>query len=117
FREAETRALLLGGRWPVRNVEQNLADLRAQVAANAKGEQELRDLVARWGLPVVRAYMRHVQDNAEQAVALALGALGDGHYEYRLDPANGAPGALIRVAIQVDRARGAATIDFTGTSL
>ncbi len=121
FREAETRALLLGGRWPVRNVEQNLADLRAQVAANAKGEQELRDLVAGWGLPVVRAYMRHVQDNAEQAVRRAIGALADGHYEYRLDPGSrdgdgDGAGAIIRVAIHVDRVRGAATIDFTGTS-
>ena len=109
FREAETRALLLGGRWPVRNVEQNLADLRAQVAANAKGEQELRELVARWGLPTVRAYMGHVQDNAEQAVRRALGALADGHYEYRLDPASGSgsgdAGAIIRVAISVDRIR------------
>jgi 5-oxoprolinase (ATP-hydrolysing) len=120
FREAETRALLLGGRWPVRNVEQNLADLRAQVAANAKGEQELRELVARWGLATVRAYMCHVQDNAEQAVRHAIGALDDGRYEYRLDPASGAgsgdAGAIIRVAISVDRARRAAVIDFTGTS-
>jgi 5-oxoprolinase (ATP-hydrolysing) len=120
FREAETRALLLGGRWPVRNVEQNLADLRAQVAASAKGEQELRELVARWGSSTVRAYMRHVQDNAEEAVRRAIGALGDGRYEYRLDPASasdgGGAGAVIRVAISVDRAQRAATIDFTGTS-
>ena len=120
FREAETRALLLGGRWPVRNVEQNLADLRAQVAANAKGEQELRELVARWGLATVRAYMRHVQDNGEEAVRRALGALADGRYEYRLDPASGGnsgdAGAIIQVAISVDRARRAAAIDFTGTS-
>ena len=129
FREAETRALLLGGRWPVRNVDQNLADLRAQVAANAKGEQELRDLIARSGLPTVRAYMGHVQANAEEAVRRALAALdpvGDEPYEYRLDPAsdgregagaeNNDEGAIIRVAIRVDRARRTATIDFTGTS-
>jgi 5-oxoprolinase (ATP-hydrolysing) len=119
FREAETRALLLGGRWPVRNVEQKGAARRPPVAANAKGEQELRELVARWGLAVVRAYMRHVQDNAEQAVRRAIGALADGHYEYRLDPASGAAGdggAIIRVAIRVERGPGAATIDFSGTS-
>jgi 5-oxoprolinase (ATP-hydrolysing) len=125
YREAETRALLSSGRWPARNVEQNLADLRAQVAANAKGAEELHRMVEHWGQHVVTAYMRHVQDNAEEAVRRVITALADGAYEYRLDPSGGgggasgdppAEGALIKVAIRVDRARREATIDFTGTS-
>ena len=120
YREAETRALLSSGRWPARNVEQNLADLRAQVAANAKGAEELQRMVGHWGLDVVNAYMRHVQDNAEEAVRRVITALDDGAYEYRLDPIGSgderAPGAVIKVTIRVDRANREATIDFTGTS-
>ncbi|HWO19498.1 MAG TPA: hydantoinase B/oxoprolinase family protein [Kofleriaceae bacterium] len=123
YREAEARALLGSGRWPARNIEQNLADLRAQVAANAKGAEELGRMVQHWGLPVVTAYMRHVQDNAEEAVRRVITALSDGAYEYRLDPivdpadpASGPVVPVIRVAIRVDRARREATIDFTGTS-
>jgi 5-oxoprolinase (ATP-hydrolysing) len=112
FLEAEMRAILLSGRYPVRNVEQNLADLRAQVAACAKGAEELRRMVAHFGLPVVRAYMRHVQDNAEEAVRRVVGALSDGTFEYEMDS-----GAVIRVAISVDRAARSATIDFAGTSV
>ncbi|HSC99588.1 MAG TPA: hydantoinase B/oxoprolinase family protein [Casimicrobiaceae bacterium] len=111
FLEAELRAILLSGRFPVRNVEQNLADLRAQVAACAKGSEELEKMVAHFGLPVVRAYMQHVQDNAEEAVRRVIGALSDGAFEYAMDS-----GAVIRVAITVDRASRSATIDFTGTS-
>ena len=111
FLEDEIRALLESGRYPVRNVEQNLADLRAQVAACAKGAEELSKMVAHFGLPVVRAYMRHVQDNAEEAVRRVVGALTDGRFEYEMDS-----GAVIRVAIRVDRAARSATIDFTGTS-
>ncbi|WP_437672290.1 hydantoinase B/oxoprolinase family protein [Sorangium sp. So ce131] len=116
YREAETRALLSSGRYPARNVDQNLADLRAQVAANAKGAEELGKMVAHWGLDVVRAYMRHVQDNAEEAVRRVITALDDGAYEYRLDPIEGVGEPVIKVAIRVDRARREATIDFTGTS-
>ena len=111
FLEAGMRAILLSGRYPVRNVEQNLADLRAQVAACAKGAEELRKMVAHFGLPVVRAYMKHVQDNAEEAVRRVVGALSDGTFAYEMDN-----GAVIRVAIKVDRAARSATIDFTGTS-
>ncbi|HEX7044262.1 MAG TPA: hydantoinase B/oxoprolinase family protein [Burkholderiales bacterium] len=111
LREAETRALLASGRYPARNPTQNLADFRAQIAANQKGAEELLKMVDHFGLEVVRAYMRHVQDNAEEAVRRAITALKDGQYEYRLDN-----GAVIRVAVRVDRARRAATIDFTGTS-
>jgi len=119
FREEATRGLLGSGRWPARNIEQNLADLRAQVAANAKGAEELRRMCAHFGVDVVHAYMRHVQDNAEEAVRRVITALDDGEYTYRIDPANGgADGAAaqIRVAIRVDHARREAVIDFTGTS-
>jgi 5-oxoprolinase (ATP-hydrolysing) len=111
FLESELRAILGSGRYPVRNVEQNLADLRAQVAACAKGASELAKMVDHFSLPVVRAYMRHVQDNAEEAVRRVVGALSDGRFEYEMDS-----GAVIRVAITVDRSARSATIDFTGTS-
>ena len=111
FLDADIRAILESGRYPVRNVEQNLADLRAQVAACAKGADELVKMVAHFGLPVVRAYMRHVQDNAEEAVRRVVGALRDGSFSYEMDS-----GAVVRVAITVDRAARSATIDFTGTS-
>jgi 5-oxoprolinase (ATP-hydrolysing) len=136
YREAETRALFSSGRYPARNVDQNLADLRAQVAANAKGAEELRAMVAHFGLDVVRAYMRHVQDNAEEAVRRVITALDSGSYTYKLDPirrpgsgagggggdgdsggdGDGDAGPVIKVAIHVDRERREATIDFTGTS-
>jgi 5-oxoprolinase (ATP-hydrolysing) len=111
LREAETRALLAGARYPARNQDQNLADLRAQVAANQKGVEELRKMVAHFGLPVVQAYMGHVQDNAEEAVRRVITALKDGHFVYDLDN-----GARIEVAIRVDHATRSAEIDFTGTS-
>jgi 5-oxoprolinase (ATP-hydrolysing) len=111
FLEAETRAILASGRYPSRNVEQNLADLRAQVAACAKGADELVKMVAHFGLPVVRAYMRHVQDNAEEAVRRVLDVLTDGHFEYEMDS-----GAKIAVTITIDKAAREATIDFSGTS-
>ena len=111
FLEAEMRAILASGRYPARNPEQNLADLRAQVAACAKGAEELAKMVAHFSLPVVRAYMKHVQDNAEESVRRVLGALKDGSYAYEMDD-----GATIRVAIRVDRAKREAVIDFTGTS-
>src|SRR3954471_6977360 len=111
FREAETVALLTSGRYPVRNVEQNIADLRAQVAANEKGVQELRRMVEHFGLDVVRAYMGHVQDNAEESVRRVIEVLKDGAFELPLDN-----GARIKVEIKIDRARRAAKIDFTGTS-
>jgi 5-oxoprolinase (ATP-hydrolysing) len=111
FLEDEMRTILTGGRYPVRNVEQNLADLRAQVAACAKGADELTKMVGHFGLPVVRAYMQHVQDNAEEAVRRVVGALRDGEFAYEMDS-----GAVIRVAIRVDRGARSAKIDFTGSS-
>jgi 5-oxoprolinase (ATP-hydrolysing) len=111
FLESEMRAILGSGRYPARNIDQNLADLRAQVAACARGILELDKMVAHFGLSVVRAYMKHVQDNAEEAVRRVLGALKDGHFEYEMDS-----GARIAVTIAVDRRRRSARIDFTGTS-
>ena len=83
FLDAEMRAILSGGPYPSRNVDQNLADLRAQVAACAKGASELARMVGHFGLPVVRAYMQHVQDNAEESVRRVLGVLKDGSFAYR----------------------------------
>jgi 5-oxoprolinase (ATP-hydrolysing) len=111
LREAQARVLLTSARYPARNPDQNMADLRAQVAANQKGVEELRKMVAHFGLPTVRAYMGHVQDNAEEAVRRVITALKDGHYDYELDN-----GARIKVAVRVDAAARSAEIDFTGTS-
>ncbi len=111
LREAETRALLASGRYPCRNVDQNMADLEAQIAANATGVREVGRMIETFGLDVVQAYMRHVQDNAEASVRRLLGALTDGEYTYPMDE-----GCAIRVAVHVDREAGTATVDFTGTS-
>ena len=111
FREKETVALLTSGKYPVRNVEQNVADLRAQVAANEKGVQELRRMVEHFGLDVVRAYMRHVQDNAEESVRRVIGVLKDGEFDLPLDN-----GARIRARIHIGEDRRGARIDFSGTS-
>ncbi len=111
FLTDELRAILGAGPYPSRNIDQNLADLRAQVASCTRGIGELKKMVAHFGLPVVRAYMRHVQDNAEEAVRRVLDVLKDGHYEYEMDS-----GATIAVTISIDKAAREATIDFTGTS-
>ncbi|MFE0423914.1 hydantoinase B/oxoprolinase family protein, partial [Streptomyces sp. NPDC058953] len=111
LRERETRELLTGARHPSRAPDTNIADLRAQIAANEKGIAELRDMVDQFGLDVVRAYMRHVRDNAEESVRRIVARLGDGSYAYETDS-----GAVIRVAVRVDRARRGAVVDFAGTS-
>jgi 5-oxoprolinase (ATP-hydrolysing) len=111
LRDAETRALLASGRYPCRNIDQNMADLRAQVAANETGAREILRMVEQFGQSVVDAYMRHVQDNAESAVRRAIDTLKDGEFHYPMDS-----GAAIHVAVRVDRAARSATIDFTGTS-
>ncbi|MGW1135257.1 hydantoinase B/oxoprolinase family protein [Streptomyces griseoluteus] len=111
LREEETRRLLSDAPYPSRNPETNLADLRAQIAANRKGADELGRMIAEFGLDVVQAYMRHVQDNAEESVRRVIDALDDGEYAYETDS-----GAVIRVQVRVDRAARRATIDFTGTS-
>jgi 5-oxoprolinase (ATP-hydrolysing) len=111
LREAALRAQLASGAWPARNPDQTIADLRAQIASNEKGVQELRAMVEQFGLDTVSAYMRHVQDNAEESVRRVITALSDGQFDLELDN-----GAHIRVRITVDSAAREATIDFTGTS-
>ncbi|RJP68842.1 MAG: 5-oxoprolinase [Comamonadaceae bacterium] len=111
LREAEMVALLQSGEFPSRNPQQNMADLKAQIAANEKGVQELRKMVDQFGLDVVQAYMRHVQDNAEESVRRVITRLKDGAFTLPLDN-----GAQIRVAIRVNAPARTAEIDFTGTS-
>ena len=100
LREAELMQLLTSGTYPARNPAQNLADLRAQIAANEKGREELLKMVEQFTLEVVRAYMKHVQDNAEESVRRVVTRLKDGAFEYRLDN-----GAVIKVRITVHHAR------------
>ena len=112
FREAELTALLTDHPYPARNPRQNVADLKAQIAANEKGVAELRKMVAHFGLPVVEAYMGHVQDNAAESVRRVLERLPDSSdYEYPTDT-----GQTIKVRITVDRQKREATVDFAGTS-
>jgi 5-oxoprolinase (ATP-hydrolysing) len=111
LREEETRHLLGGAEYPSRNPDTNLADLRAQVAANEKGVDELRRMVGHYGLDVIRAYMRHIQGNAAESVRNVIARLADGEFAYELDN-----GATIRVKVTVDQDARTAEIDFTGTS-
>ena len=111
LREAEMLRLLQNGDYPSRNPVQNMADLKAQIAANEKGVQELRKMVAQFGVDMVQAYMGHVQDNAEEAVRRVITRLKDGQFTLPLDN-----GAQIQVAIRVDVAARTAEIDFSGTS-
>ncbi|RUY38734.1 hydantoinase B/oxoprolinase family protein, partial [Mesorhizobium sp. M7A.F.Ca.CA.002.07.1.1] len=112
FREKELETLLTDHRYPARNPHQNIADLKAQIAANEKGVAELRKMVAHFGLDVVEAYMGHVQDNAAESVRRVLERLPDSsEYEYPTDT-----GQIIKVKITVDRQKREATVDFTGTS-
>ncbi|HVS22579.1 MAG TPA: hydantoinase B/oxoprolinase family protein [Gammaproteobacteria bacterium] len=111
FHEAELRRLLASAPYPARNPDQNVADLKAQLAANARGIAKLDEIGARFGWRTIAAYMRHVQDNAEQCVREAIGRLRDGRFTVELDG-----GERIAVEIAIDSARRAATIDFSGTS-
>jgi 5-oxoprolinase (ATP-hydrolysing) len=111
LQEATMLALLASGEYPSRNPQQNMADLKAQIAANGKGVQELRKMVVQFGLDVVQAYMGHVQDNAEESVRRVITRLKNGAFTLPLDN-----GAQIKVAIRVDTAQRSAEVDFTGTS-
>ncbi len=110
FREGEVRALLASGTHPARNPDQNLADLKAQTAACRRGADEIGALIDRFGRDTVVAYMRHVQDNAEESVRRVIDRLTDGAYEVTADD-----GWAVRVRVAVDRAGRSATLDFTGT--
>jgi 5-oxoprolinase (ATP-hydrolysing) len=111
FCEEELVKLLMGARYPVRNVVQNVNDLKAQIAANEKGVAELRKMIGSFGLDVVQAYMGHVQDNAAESVARLLTKLHDSEFTYPMDQ-----GCAIKVKITIDREKREATVDFTGTS-
>ncbi len=111
FRERELYDLLSSGPYPCRNPDQNVADLRAQIAANEKGVQELKKMVAQFGLDVVQAYMGHVQDNAEESVRRVIDALHASEFSYEMDQ-----GTVIKVKITVDKETRSARVDFTGTS-
>ncbi|KUJ58662.1 5-oxoprolinase [Streptomyces sp. NRRL F-5122] len=111
FREEETFRLLTEASHPSRNPQTNLADLRAQIAANRKGVDEVGRMIENFGADVVQAYMKHVQDNAEEAVRRVIDALDEGEYAYETDS-----GAVIHVRVRVDRDKRSATVDFTGTS-
>jgi 5-oxoprolinase (ATP-hydrolysing) len=111
FCERELDHLLTGAKYPARNPVQNVNDIKAQIAANEKGVQELRKMVAQFTLPVVKAYMQHVQDNAAESVRRVIDRLHDSEFQYEMDQ-----GTVIRVKITVDKAKREATVDFTGTS-
>ena len=112
FQEEAFRALLAGARYPARNPDENVADLKAQLAANEAGIAAFEAMVTRHGWSMVEAYAKHVMDNAEASVRRAIGALGDGGFDYVMDD-----GAKLRVRIAVDHDARAATIDFTGTGV
>ena len=111
LRERETRGLLGSGPYPCRNIDQNMADLAAQIAANETGQQELLKMIGHFGLDVVQAYMGHVQDNAEESVRRVIDRLTDGEFAYPMDG-----NRHIRVKITVDHANREARLDFSGTS-
>jgi 5-oxoprolinase (ATP-hydrolysing) len=111
FEEDTVRAMLAAGPWPARNVAQNLADLRAQLAANARGIRELERAAAAHGWPALLAYMGHVQDNGEACMRRAIRNLADGCFRYEMDN-----GQAIEVGVTVDRVAGTARVDFSGTS-
>jgi len=111
LRERELRQLLAGARWPVRNLDQNINDLKAQIAANEKGVAELRKMLAHFGLAAVQAYMGHVQDNAAASVRRVLARLPDSEFAVEMDQ-----GCVIRVRIRVDADRQGAVVDFSGSS-
>ncbi|MDJ0728790.1 MAG: hydantoinase B/oxoprolinase family protein [Crocosphaera sp.] len=111
FREQELRYILANNPYPARNPEQNIADFQAQIAANEKGVQELQKMVTQYGLETVQAYMKFVQDNAEECVRKAIDVLIDGEFSYTMDQ-----GAVIKVKITINSQIRSATIDFNGTS-
>jgi 5-oxoprolinase (ATP-hydrolysing) len=110
FQETAFREILAGARYPARTPAQNIADMKAQIAANATGVAALNDVIARYGWDVVSAYMGHVMDNAEAAIRRVIGTLSEGAFDYVMDD-----GKALKVAVWVDHKTNSATIDFTGT--
>ena len=111
FKEKEMIKILSSGKYPCRNIEHNMADLAAQVAANKTGISEINSMIKQFGIDTVHAYMKHVQNNAEECIRNAIINLNDGYYEYELDN-----GEFIRVKIQIDKTKREALIDFSGTA-
>jgi len=111
FRENEMKKILASGKYPCRNIEHNMADLGAQVAANKTGIREINSMIDQFGIQTVHAYMDHVQDNAEECIRNAITNLKEGRYEYELDNKE-----FIKVDIKIDKIKREATIDFTGTA-
>ncbi len=111
LQQQATRELLASGKYPCRNIDNNMADLAAQIAANETGVREIQKMIGHFGLDTVQAYMGYVQDNAEASVRRVIGALKDGDFVFPMDS-----GAEIHVAIKVNQAEQTACIDFTGTS-
>ena len=111
FLEQKLRDHLASGPYPARNPEQNIADLKAQIAAGEKGVQEVHRMIKQFGVDVVHAYMKHVQDNAEEQVRRVIDVMEDGEFSYPLDE-----GSVIKVAISFDKKNRCAKVDFTGTS-
>ena len=105
------RKILSSGKYPCRNIEHNMADLAAQVAANKTGIHEINSMIDQFGIETVHAYMNHVQDNAEESIRNAIVNLKQGEYEYELDN-----GEFIRVNVKIDKKNREAIIDFTGTA-
>ena len=111
FLEDKLRKHLADHPYPARNPDHNVADLKAQIAAGAKGVQEVHKMIDQFGLDVVHAYMRHVQDNAEEQVRLVIDVMQDGEFTYPTDE-----GCEINVKISFNKEKRSATVDFTGTS-
>ena len=111
FLETEFRSLLASGVYPARNIDQNIADIKAQIAANEKGALELHKMIDHFGIATVQAYMGHVQDNAEESVRRVIDVLKDGDFQYKMDD-----GSCIKVKVSIDREKRGAVIDFNGTS-
>jgi len=111
FKETEIREILSSGKYPCRNIEHNMADLAAQIAANKTGINEINAMIDQFGIETVHAYMKHVQNNAEECIRNAIVKLNDGKYEYELDN-----GEFIKVKIKIDKIKRQALIDFTGTA-
>ncbi|MDE8342605.1 MAG: hydantoinase B/oxoprolinase family protein, partial [Acidocella sp.] len=110
FQEKAFRDILAGAKYPARNPGQNVADMQAQIAANATGVAALNAIIVRYGWDVVQAYMGHVKNNAEASIRRVIGKLRDGAFDYEMDD-----GTKLKVSVTIDHQAQSAVIDFTGT--